>query len=65
MLSNYYFVMYDMHDNLICYFETYRELLNELKILKKHLVEKFKKAKDFIVVVLNFKKYKIYKFEKR
>jgi len=62
---NCYFVMYDMQDNLICYYETYQELINKVKISFKELIRKFKKSKDFIVVVLNFKKYKIYKFEKR
>lgn len=62
--KNNYFVLYDMNDNLICYFENYNELFQMIQIPLRNLVIRFKQAVDYIIVIINSQRYKLYTYRK-
>ena len=57
-----YFMLYDLNDNIVCYFESYDELLKWIKIPLKYLVFKFKNAQEYINVIVDKKMYKLYTY---
>ncbi len=57
-----YFAIYDEKDNLIQYFDNYKELSKYYKRELKKIVYDLKKAKDFIKITIDKKEYKLYTF---
>ena len=59
-----YFVCYDMEDNIICFLENIQELCLFTGLRNFDITYKFKKSfTDYIVALVNNKKYKIYRYE--
>lgn len=59
----YYFVLYDLNDNLIAYFDTLIEFKSQFHYEIKELNRKFKNSRsNFILFNIENKKYKLYKF---
>ena len=63
--KNNYYVLYDVYDHAIAYCENYEELQKFTNLSLRNIVNNFKKAKDdFIFIVVNGKKFKLYRFLK-
>ena len=60
--KNNYFVLYDMNDNLICYFDNYKELANYTRRPLKKIAFSFSKLVDFIYIVIDNQRYKLYTY---
>lgn len=61
--KNNAFVLYDMNDNLICYFDNFNELSKIIGLQLRNIVINFKESKNnCICVVLDNKFYKLYTF---
>lgn len=58
-----YFTLYDKNDNLICYFNNFKELSNIINYNARNLLKEFnKKKKNFIYIETQKEKYKLYTF---
>ena len=57
-----YFVLYDMEDNPICYFDNIMELLKHINYRDTDLLSKFSKNYNNINIVIGKRKYKLYRF---
>lgn len=57
-----YFTLYDEKENLICYFDNYRELEKKVNQPLWRIIQQFKKTKKFIKITINKKEYKLYTF---
>lgn len=51
-LDKFYFVVYDLYDTALYYFDNYIEFENSFKIPKKELVRKIKESKDNYFLVM-------------
>ena len=60
---NNYFVLYDLNDNIVCYYDNYNELLKVLAYDLRNLVFEYNRNKTNIInVIINNKKYKLATF---
>jgi len=57
-----YFVLYDMNDNVVCYFDNCEELIAKVGSSVHEIVRKFNNSDDCIILVINLEKYKLYTF---
>lgn len=58
-----YFVMYDLFDNLVCYYSNIYELTTKLHYEAKEIKRKFKNSKSNVINInVNNARYKVYKF---
>lgn len=61
-----YFVLYDLADNIICYFDNYEELSKMISYRIADLVHEFNRNKtNCITVIINNKKLKLATFNER
>ena len=61
--KNYDFILYDLNDEIVCYFNSYKELLKFTNYDICHIVWLFKRINsDVITIVINEKKYKLATF---
>ena len=58
-----YFVLYDMEDFPICLFESLEELLLHINYDSKSLLCEFYKHNNNIKIIINKRKYKLFRFE--
>lgn len=58
-----YYVIYDLNDNVVAYCDDIVELINFTKLRLKDIHYKFRKNSfNYVFIIINKKKYKIYKF---
>ena len=58
-----YFILYDLNDNIICYYDIFNELSSILNYRLSDLVHEYNRNKtDNIIVVINNVKYKLATF---
>lgn len=58
-----YFVLYDMNDFIVSYFDNFNELSKILNYRLCDLVHEFNRHKsNFIVIIINNNKYKLFTF---
>lgn len=58
-----YFILYDLNDNIICYYDNFNELSSILNYRLSDLVHEYNRNKtDNIIVVINNVKYKLATF---
>ena len=61
--KNNYFVLYDLNDELICYFDNYNELSKYLKQRLHDLVYEYNRYNtNVITIIIDEKKYKLATF---
>lgn len=60
--KNNYFLLYDMSDRLICYFDNFEELSKYTNLSCSQLVYLFNHSLGFINIDLQDKRYKLYTF---
>lgn len=61
--DNNYFVLYDLSDNIICYFDNFNELSKILSYRLSDLVHEYNRNKtDNIIVIINNEKFKLATF---
>lgn len=58
-----YYVLYDMNDNIICYFNTLLEFATKFGYEIKELNRKYRKNNDFINLNIDSISYKLFVFE--
>lgn len=58
----YYYVIYDLNDNIIAYIDNIQELLNFVPVRKNNLIRKFKHSNVYFYQDSDTYK-KIYRFE--
>ena len=58
-----YYVMYDLEDNLFCYYSNILELTSKLNYQVKEINRKFKKSKGNVINInVDNLRFKVYKF---
>lgn len=58
-----FFVLYDMNDNIVSYFDNFEDLSKILKYVLKDLVHQYNRNNtDIITVIIGNKKYKLATF---
>lgn len=61
--NNNYFVLYDLSDNIVCYFDNFKELSKIVSYRLSDLVHEYNRNKtNNIVVIINNKKFKLATF---
>lgn len=61
--NNNYFVLYDLDDNIICFYENFAELSKILVYQLRNLVFEYNRNKtNIITVIIDNKKYKLATF---
>lgn len=61
---NNYFVLYDLQDNIICYYHNFAELYKILDYRLSDLVSEYNKSNtNILIVIVDNKKYKLATFE--
>ena len=61
--ENNYFVLYDLNDNIICYFDNFYELSKYLDYQLRNLVYQYNAtASNIITVIIQKRKYKLATF---
>lgn len=60
--DDYYYVLYDLEDNLQCFIDSYDELKKFTNYAKKFINFYFKQNGDYIYINLKGKRYKLYRF---
>ena len=67
-LQDVYFVMYDLKDNLLCFFDSFEELVSctKIKIKTSQLNYYFNHnvGRDYVYLCINGTYFKLYKFNK-
>ncbi len=63
-LQDVYFVMYDLKDNLVCFFDNTDELSRVTKVPRYQINDYFKKKGDYIYIKVYGRLYKLYKYNK-
>ena len=58
-----YYVLYDVNDNVICYFDTLLEFSVKFGYPIKELNRKYRKSINFINLHINNNSYRLYVFE--
>jgi len=58
-----YYVLYDINDNIICYFNTLLEFATKFGYEIKELNRKYRKNNDFINLNIDSISYKLFVFE--
>lgn len=62
-LKDNYFVLYDLNDNIVCYFDNFNELSTLLNYRLSDLVHQYNRNKtDNIIVIIDNCKYKLATF---
>lgn len=58
-----YFILYDLNDNIICYYDNFNELSTVINYSLRDLIREFNREKSNIrIIVINNKKYKLATF---
>lgn len=58
-----YFILYDLDDNIICYFDNFNELSTVINYSLRDLIHEYNRAKSNIrIIIINNKKYKLATF---
>lgn len=58
-----FFILYDLEDNIICYFDNFKELSRIFNYKVRDLVHEFNRhSSDRIIVVINNQKYRLITF---
>lgn len=61
--SDNYFILYDLTDNIICYFDNFEELSKVISYRLSDLVHEFNRQNtDNITVIIDNKKYRLATF---
>lgn len=61
--NNNYFILYDMEDNIICYFDNANELCNKTNLTINYLIREFNRNKSNTkIIIINEKKYRLATF---
>lgn len=61
--NNNFFILYDLNDNIICYFDNFKELSRIFNYKVTDLVHEFNRhSSDRIIVVINNSKYRLVTF---
>ena len=61
--KNNYFVLYDMKDNILCYYDNFNDLSKVLNYRLSDLVYNYNRNKsNIIIVIINDVKYKLATF---
>lgn len=61
--QNNYFVLYDLNDDIVCYYDSFKDLLKELNYRLSDLVHEYNRNNtNVITVIINNKKYKLATF---
>jgi len=61
--KNNYFVLYDLNDDIICYFDSFNDLSRILNYRLSDLVHEYNRNKtNNIIVIINNTKYKLATF---
>lgn len=61
--ENNYFILYDLYDNIICYFDNFNELSKVLNYRLSDLVHEYNRnCTDIITVIIDDTKYKLATF---
>lgn len=61
--NNNYFILYDLNDEVVCYFDNSDELLKHVNYDICHIVWLFKRINSYIIpIVIDGKKYKLATF---
>ena len=61
--KNNYFVLYDMEDNILCYYDNFNDLSKVLNYRLSDLVYNYNRNKsNIIIVIINDVKYKLATF---
>ena len=61
--ENNYFVLYDLNDDIVCYYDSFNDLLKELNYRLCDLVHEYNRNNtNVIIVIINNKKYKLATF---
>lgn len=58
-----YYVLYDLNDNIICYFSTLLEFASKLGYEVKELNRKYRKSSNFINLCIDNVSYKLFAFK--
>lgn len=62
-LKNNFFVLYDLNDDVVCYFDDFKELSNHITQRLHDLVYEYKRHNsNVITIVIDEKKYKLATF---
>lgn len=58
-----YFILYDLNDNIICYYDNFNELSTVINYSLRDLIREYNREKSNIrIIVINNKKYKLATF---
>ena len=57
-----YFVLYDMDDNVVCYFDNVDELIDVIPCILRNLVIRFKNEGNVINIDIGHKRYRLATF---
>ena len=61
--KNNYFVLYDLNDDIVCYYDNFNDLLKVLNYKLKDLVHEYNRYNtNVITIIINNKKYKLATF---
>lgn len=61
--KNNYFVLYDLNDDIVCYYDNVEDLFKDFKYQLNKLVYEFNRYNtNVITVIINNKKYKLATF---
>lgn len=63
-IYNNYFVLYDLNDNIICYYDSFVELYKIINYKLSDLVREYNRHHtNILIVIVENKKYKLATFE--
>ena len=62
--NDYYYVLYDVNDNLQCFIDSYEELKKYTNYSSRVINYYFNKKGDYIYIQCFGKRYKLYRFPK-
>jgi len=61
--NNNYFILYDLNDNIICYFDNFTELSKYISYSLRDLIREYNRNKSNIkIIIINNQKYKLATF---
>jgi len=61
--NDYYYLLYDLNDNLVCYFDNILDLINKFNYRVPEINRKFKKSVlGYALLQMHGHKYKLYRF---
>lgn len=58
-----YFVLYDLNDNVICYYDNLDDFISKYKYAKKEINRKYRNSlTNYIYLIIEQQFFKLYKF---